>query len=340
MDAAAATPPPAVATVPSDGLDGLTWGYRFSKTGVAEPEQGPALREALEKQEVWLWLNFDLAEECAGATIAALPHLPPDALAMLRCADDRQQIDGFGQAIAGVVADYERCDPPDEKRIVRWNFAMTPYLFVSAQRRPSHALNQVRSDLQSGRRLPDVLGLFHALIHELASAISLVLNDLGAKLNEMEERLLDKKEIGSDVLGQTRRRLIRVRRQALPLRAVLIHMLNERPYWFDGDAVADCQRVAARMDGLADDLDSLQERARALQDELEAREVEKTNKRLTVLSIVSALLLPPTFITGIFGMNVTGLPFQETAYGLWVACGLMAASMAGMLVVLRRAGLI
>jgi zinc transporter len=302
--------------------------------------QGPALREALEKQEVWLWLNFDLADERASATIAALPHLPPGALAMLRSADDRQQIDGFGQVIAGVMADYERCDPPDERRLVVWNFAMTPNVFVSAQRGPSHALNQVRSDLQSGRRLPNVLGLFHALVHELASAISLVLNELGAKLNEMEERLLDQKEVGSDVLGQARRRLVRVRPLALPLRAVLIHMVNERPYWFDDDAVADCQRVAARMDGLVDDLESLQERARTLQDELKAREVEKTNKRLTVLSIVSALLLPPTFITGIFGMNVTGLPFQETAYGFWVACGLLAASMAGMLVVLRQFRLI
>jgi len=290
MDADATTPPPAVRTVPSDGLDGLAWAYRFSKTGVAEPVLGLALREALEKQEVWLWLNFDLADERASATIAALPNLPPGALAMLRSADDRQQIDGFGQAIAGVVADYERCDPPDEKRIIRWNFAMTPYIFVSAQRLPSHALSHVRSDLQSGRRLPDVLGLFHALVHELASAISLVLSELGAKLNEMEERLLDHKEVGSDVLGQARRRLIRVRRQALPLRAVLIHLVNERPYWFDDDAVADCQRVAARMDGLVDDLESLQERARTFQDELKAREVEKTNKRLTVLSIVSAVL--------------------------------------------------
>jgi hypothetical protein len=92
----------AAGAVPCEGIDGLAWGYRFSKTGIAEPLQGPALREALEKQEVWLWLNFDLADEGASATIAALPHLPKGALAMLRSADDRQQIDGFGQAIAGV----------------------------------------------------------------------------------------------------------------------------------------------------------------------------------------------------------------------------------------------
>jgi zinc transporter len=340
VDPATETAQDQAAKATQDGIDGLEWGYRFSKTGEAELLQGPALRVALEKQEAWLWLNFDLADDRASAAIAALPHLPQGALAMLRSADDRQQIDGFGQVIGGVVADYERSDRPDEKLIVRWNFVMTRCAFLSACRRPSHALTQVRSDLQSGRRIPDVLALFHAVIQELAAAISLVLNELGVKLNEMEERSLDQKEIGSDVLGQARRRLIRVRRQAVPLRGVLIHMLNERPYWFDEDAIAECQRVAARMDALVDDLESLQERARALQDELKAREAEKTNKRLTVLAISSALLLPPTFITGVFGMNVTGLPFQENAYGFWVACGLMAASVIGMLVVLRRIKLV
>jgi len=302
--------------------------------------QGPALREALEKQEAWLWLNFDLDDERASATIATLPHLPSGALAMLRSNADRQQIDGFGQVIGGVVADYESRDPLDEKLVVHWSFVIAPCAFISACRRPSHALNQVRNDLQSGRRLPDVLALFHALIHELATAISLVLNELGSKLNEMEERSLDQKEVGSEMLGQARRRLVRVRREAVPLRGVLIHMLSERPYWFDDDAVAECQGVAARMDALVDDLENLQERAHALQDELKAREAEKTNKRLTVLAIVSALLLPPTFITGVFGMNMTGMPFQENAYGFWVTCGLMVASVAGMLVALRHIRLI
>ena len=340
MVAVAESSPPAARPAAYKEIDGLAWGYRFSKTGVAEHMQGPALREALEKQEFWLWLNFDLADERASASIATLPHLPPGALAMLSSVDDRQQIDDFGQVIGGVVADYERCDPVDEKRLVRWNFMMAPKLFVSAQRRHSHALNQLRIDLQSGRQIYDVVGLFHALMHELASTISSVMNELGSKLNEMEEHLLDQKEVGSDLLGQVRRRLILMRRQALPLRAILIHMLNERPYWFDDKAVAECQRVAARMDGLVDDLESLQERAHTVQDEFKARDAAGTNKRLTVLSIVSALLLPPTFITGVFGMNVNGLPFEAAPYGFGATCGLMAASVAVMLVVLRRIRLI
>ena len=340
MDSPAETPQPPKDAVPAERANGLAWGYRFNQTGGAQPmAQGESLA-ALARQDAWLWLNFDLRDANAGATIAALPHLPPGALAMLRSTDDRQQIDGFGQVIAGVVGDYERSDSHAEKHVARWNFVMTPNAFVSASRHPSVALNQLHSDLQSGRRMPNVLSLFHAIVHELASALSLVLSQIGAQLNEMEERLLDQKDVGSDVLGQLRRRLVRVRRQAVPLRGVLIHMLSERPYWFDDAAVIECQRVTARMDSLVDDLDSLQERAHAMQDELKAREAEKTTKRLTVLAMVSALLLPPTFITGVFGMNVTGLPFQSTAYGFWIACALMAVSIVGMLAVVRRIRLI
>jgi hypothetical protein len=47
----------------------------------------------------------------------------------------------------------------------------------------------------------------------------------------MEECLLDHRKIphGPQVLGRVRRALVRLHRQAVPLRAVLIHMLTERP---------------------------------------------------------------------------------------------------------------
>jgi Mg2+ and Co2+ transporter CorA len=318
----------------------LAWGFRFSNAGEAEALEDADVLAALESKIDWVWLNFDLSQPGSSATIASLPHVPKGALAMLGSGDERQQLDGFGQSIGGVAIDYEGLNPAAEKHVIPWNFVMTPNAFFSASRSPSHALIRVRCDVLSGRRVHDVLALFHALIHEVANSLSLALNDLGAGLNEMEERSLDHKEIASEILGQSRRRLVRARRQAVPLRGMLIRLLSERPYWFDDDAVAQCQRTVARMEALVDDLEALQERGRTLQDELKAYEAEKTTKRLTVLAMVSALLLPPTFITGVFGMNVSGLPFQETAYGFYFACGLMAASVAAILILLWRLRLI
>lgn len=321
--------------------DGRLWGYRFSEEGVAEIVQGPYLQEALEKREKWLWLNFDLADERAYFAISSLPHLPRAALAMLFSPGERQHIDSFGNVVVGVVADYERVEPIDPKRIVKWQFIMAPHLFVTVRRVPGYTLHQVHLDIQSGRHFPDVLQLFAAILNEFASATLGMMHELSNRLDEMEVQFLDRKEVSApEILGSIRRRLVRLRRLVQPQRGLLSHLLTDRHDWYDEDTVLDCQRVADRLDDLAEELDALRERAHSLQDEFNGREAEKTNRRLTILSVVSALLLPATLISGIFGMNLSSLPFQYAPDGFIVICGLMAVSVGGMLVILRRFGLI
>ena len=56
---------------------------------------------------------------------------------------------------------------------------------------------------------------------------------------------------------------------------------------------------------------------------------------------VSAFILPPTLISGIFGMNVDGLPFREASpNGFTLTLALMAGSVAVLLLVLRRLKLV
>jgi zinc transporter len=56
---------------------------------------------------------------------------------------------------------------------------------------------------------------------------------------------------------------------------------------------------------------------------------ENTGKRLYVLSILSAILLPMTLVTGIFGMNVAGVPGVdgEPAAFVWTMVAVVAAGM-------------
>ncbi len=46
---------------------------------------------------------------------------------------------------------------------------------------------------------------------------------------------------------------------------------------------------------------------------------EITNRRLFTLSILTAYLLPPTLVTGFFGMNTKDLPFLNSDGGTWMA---------------------
>lgn len=329
-------------TPPSmDPKEGLIWGYRFTEDGQAEILRGDALQQALERQESWIWLHFDLADTRTKPYIDALPHLPAEAIEILTTTDDRQRVENFGSVIAGVVVDFERGDIPEVRQMVRWQFVMASHLFVSARRRPLMTLNQLHRDVQAGRKIPGVLHLFDAIIHAFATALATMVHQLSDELDKVEDGLLDEAESGDyEALGTARRNAVRLRRQAVPLRAMLHTLLTDRPAWFTDDAAEDCEQVSARIDSLCADLQSLQERAHALQDELSARQGEETNRRLTTLSVMSALLLPPTLVTGIFGMNVEGLPFKESGYGFIATCALLVLAVAMAAVVLRRLKLI
>ncbi len=320
-----------------DPLQSVVWGYRFSETGEAEELTGAPLRTAIEQQESWIWLHFDLTDTRARAGILSLPHLPEEAVEMLLSTDEHQRIETIGHAVAGVVADFERADTLEVRQMTRWHFCMVPHLFVSARRRPLLSLNTMQHAIQTGRRIIGVAGLFHAIIHAFAAAMAALVTQYTTALDEVEDGLLEAQETGDyEALGMVRRSAVRLHRQATPLRAMLRHLLEERPDWFTEEAAEDCEAGAQRVDSLCADLQSLQERAHALQDELSARQTEETNRRLTMLSVMTALLMPPTLITGIFGMNVEGLPFKEHPLGFIATCVLILASAAAAYFVVRR----
>jgi zinc transporter len=62
---------------------------------------------------------------------------------------------------------------------------------------------------------------------------------------------------------------------------------------------------------VAEDLDLIRERALLLQVRLVEERAEAMNDRLFVLAIISAVFLPQGFVTGLFGVNIGGMPGVE-----------------------------
>ena len=75
------------------------------------------------------------------------------------------------------------------------------------------------------------------------------------------------------------------------------------------------------------------ERAKLLQEELSSRVAESTGCNLYVLSILTAVLLPMTLVTGVFGMNVAGLPSMHDPGAFAKVMWLIVASGGGTLAV-------
>ena len=99
---------------------------------------------------------------------------------------------------------------------------------------------------------------------------------------------------------------------------------------------AKLRSAIERLGALGHDLELVQERARLLQEQASNRLMEATNRNLYILSVVTTIFLPITLITGVFGMNLGGLPGQQAAYGFWYGIGFMGVVVIATLYLLRR----
>ena len=98
------------------------------------------------------------------------------------------------------------------------------------------------------------------------------------------------------------------------------------------------EKLSQRAAALDGDVLGTQADLRLLRDELDLQAAQRTNRNLYVLSILSALLLPATLVTGFFGMNTGGFPLAESPWGTFIAGLIALGSAAAVYVWLRRQG--
>ena len=322
----------------ASAIPGLVWAFRLHADGTAE-----AL--AVDKPIAFthdgrLWLHFNLTDLRAQAWIeqSGLPSLAKD---LLLSNDTFQQLHVIDACIYGVLSDLVRDieHPTEETAFLR--FAMSEGLLVSARHQAMCAADATRRVLEGGYRIANTAALLEKLVDEVADTMDRLASKIGSDIDDIEERIATD-NIASDMrrsLSVSRRTCVRLHRQLSGLR-VLFHRLEQKNTdHLCEDLRIHAAKLAQRLDGLDHDVVELRERSRLLEEELHFKTEEESNRHLHTLSIVTTLLLPPTLITGIFGMNTKGLPLTDVETGFFWAMGLMATSVALAYFFMRRMGI-
>jgi zinc transporter len=317
---------------------GIVWIYHFQRDGCAALVPNDDIEGALADHVGWTWVHLSLADTRCRAWIANNMRLSEPARETLLGPDEHLRLDVLGQEIVGVVPDLQQEIAQATDVIVRLRFVMTERVLISARRTPVHSVEINRRAIEAGKRFPSSVSLLDAMIDHFADAVGHMAERLGNELDGIEDLLMhDDDEIGHQRprIGRIRLQSVRVHRQLALLRA-MFHRLEPR-IASDHAAVAQAMRaLAQKLDAIDHEVGSLQERARLLLDEVAALTAETTNRRLFTLSVLTACLLPPTLITGFFGMNTKDMPFQNTDGGTWMALLVAVAASAASYWALRR----
>jgi magnesium transporter len=113
---------------------------------------------------------------------------------------------------------------------------------------------------------------------------------------------------------------------------------TDKPFFKRADAQEFMNCALVNLGAAQGSLGRLDNKINDLRNELQMHAQEKTNHRLAVLTVFSAIFMPLTFMAGIWGMNFEGMPELKSAFGYPLALGLMALIGSAMYLFFRRGG--
>lgn len=336
------TDPPAApvgALLTREVVPGLVWAFRLHQDGRAESL--PIDTPIESSHDGRLWLHFNLTDVRTRAWIASM-HIPQPARDLLLSNDNFQQIHVMDNCVYGVFSDLVRDVEAATRETGFLRFAMTERLLISGRHQALCSADATRRVLEGGHRVGSVAALLEKIVDEIADTMDRLADKIGTDVDAIEERVLAE-ETGPELrknLSRMRRTCVRLHRQLSGLR-VLFHRLEQK----NTDDLSpglrlQAAKLAQRLDGLDHTIVELHERSRLLEEELRFKLEEESNRHLHALSAITLLLLPPTLVTGIFGMNTKGLPLTDVDSGFLVAAGLLIGAALLAYLLMRRLGIV
>jgi zinc transporter len=193
---------------------------------------------------------------------------------------------------------------------------VTERVAVSARSHPLKSIDRLRQAVREGGRFDSSLSLLIHLMHDQGDVLVRIVREATVQVDAVEDTLergqLQRKRAD---LGKLRRVLVRLQRLLAPEPGALFRLLRQPPAWIAERDLDELRQGTEEFSLVLRDLMALQERIKLLQEEIAAQVSEQTNRSLFTLTVITVLGLPINICTGLFGMNVGGIPFSESPHG-------------------------
>ena len=279
-----------------------------------------------------MWLHLDVTDENACQWIEQQDALPATVRDTLLAGDTRPRTLFTQQGLLIVLRGVNTNPGEDPEDMVSVRLWIEPHRIISTRRRRLLSVVDIAKSLDTGDGPVNPSALLASLVDRLADRIGDFVDSIEARLDIIED------EIGKTSSNSIRLRLSPLRRQMASVRRFLapqrdaLDRLYRQPIEFINEKDAHIMREESdRITRYLEDLELARERAVVLQEELLSHMAQEQNSRMYVLSVVAAIFLPLTFITGLLGMNVGGLPGVDSDAGFTGSIVLMVVSAIGLL---------
>lgn len=214
---------------------------------------------------------------------------------------------------------------------------------LTFQEEPDHdCFNPVRNRLKNNKgkiRTSGVDYLTYLLLDTIIDSFFPVLEDYGERIEELEnEVVFNPNHSTLEKIYTIRRELLALRRAIWPQQSVIITLMRSGSNLISSDVEIYFRDCYDHVIQLLDIVESYRELSSNLMDVYLSSMSNQMNEIMKVLTIISSIFIPLSFIAGVYGMNFEYMPELNWKWGYFITLGVMATVGSGLIFFFWRSG--
>lgn len=308
--------------------DGLICGYHFHQDGtvasIASTSEAQSLLSAAAPG--FLWLHMNLSHAASVRWLRAHARLSESFFESLADGSRSARIERDEDALFAVLNDVTFDFSFDAKEVETLWVSVKRDLVISVRRRPLRSVDRLRTAVRRGASLPTSVDLLDHLLRDQADELQCLLRQASERMDTVEDEVLaGRHQRHSAELTGLRRLMVPLQPLLTPEPSALARVLGRPPGWMSAHDLQQLAQANEEFSLVLRDIAALQDRIKLMQDESASKVAEENNRSLFMLTMVTVPALPINLTSGLFGMNVGGIPLADAPSGFWWMLGLIAA---------------
>ena len=314
--------------------------FCYSRTDCEERQLDEPDRLAPPSDDSVVWINvggvhkLELVE-----TLGKQFSLHPLLLEDIANTDQRPKLDDYETHVFLVMKMLSLTDR-QEINVEQVSFVLGRNYVLSFQENGTDVFQPVRERLRGGKgrlRQSGADYLLYALIDAIVDQYFAVLELSGEKIEAVQQMVVaDPKPETLKNIHALKRQLLFLRRAVWPLRDVMNSLSRSECPFLQHSTKVFFRDVYDHVVQIVDTIETLREMVSASLDIYLSSVSYRLNAVMRVLTVITTIFMPLSFIASIYGMNFEYMPELKMEWGYPIVLGVMAAVGLGMLVLFRN----
>lgn len=315
-----------------------------SKHAVRQVNIDPAKCEHYLGSESASWLDIQgLGSEPILKQIGQIFKLHPLLLEDVVNVPQRPKVEDYNEQLIVIVHLVE--PTPDEAGFYseQVSFVLGKKYLLTFQQQPNHdCFDPVRDRLKNNKgkvRTSGVDYLTYLLLDTIIDSFFPVLEDYGERIENLEDEVVfNPTRHTLSKIYKVRRELLALRRIIWPQQSVITTLMRSGSNLISADVEIYFRDCYDHVIQLLDLVESYRELSSSLMDVYLSSMSNKMNEVMKVLTIVSTIFVPLTFIAGIYGMNFEYMPELTWKWSYFIVLGVMGTIAIALMTFFWRSG--